>query len=69
MPSDNSDFQMHPAPGALSIDEFAAKFSICRVSVYRELNEGRLQAKRIGRRTVIARDEADRWFASLPAYA
>jgi hypothetical protein len=58
-----------PEDEALSIDQFSARYGICRVSVYRELKQGRLSARKLGRRTLIPSVEAQRWFQSLPAYA
>ena len=54
--------------GAFSTDELCRIYSIGKTMLYAELKAGRLQARKIGRRTLIDRSEARRWFASLPSY-
>jgi excisionase family DNA binding protein len=54
------------ADGALTVEEFCRCFSVGRTTVYEEINSGRLVARKRGSRTLIARDEARRWFHSLP---
>jgi hypothetical protein len=54
--------------GAFSTDELCRTYSIGKTMLYAELKAGRLQARKIGRRTLIDRGEARRWFASLPSY-
>ncbi|MFO0995305.1 MAG: helix-turn-helix domain-containing protein [Alphaproteobacteria bacterium] len=53
---------------ALTIPEFCARYRTSRTSAYRLLAEGTLKAVKRGRRTLIAADEAERWFRSLIAY-
>jgi hypothetical protein len=52
---------------AFSIREFCARYSICRDSFYREVRRGRLRALKLGKKTIVLRDDADAWAASLPA--
>jgi hypothetical protein len=49
----------------LSIEEFGELYGICRSSTYVEIREGRLKARKVGRRTLIASEDAEVWFASL----
>lgn len=51
---------------ALSIAEFAQQYGIGRSSTYEELKAGRLRARKIGKRTVIAVDDAEEWLRNLP---
>ncbi len=44
-----------------SIDDFALINGICRQSVYNEINAKRLRTKKVGKRRLIPREEADRW--------
>lgn len=53
---------------ALTIAEFGAEFGPCRAATYNLIRKGQLSAKKIGRSTIITRDEADRWFSTLPAF-
>ena len=60
-----------PSPdlvGAFSTDELCRTYSIGKTMLYAELKAGRLQARKIGRRTLIDRMEARRWFESLPTF-
>jgi excisionase family DNA binding protein len=52
---------------AMSIDEAARRIGICRDRLYTEIKEGRLEAKRCGRRrTLITTAEIQRYLAALP---
>ena len=46
---------------ALSVRHFARVNGISPGSVYKEIREGRLEARKIGRRTVITTPDADKW--------
>jgi excisionase family DNA binding protein len=54
------------AQHAYSIDEFRAAFSIGRSVVYEEIRTGRLRARKVGSRTLIAREDAIEWLRNLP---
>ena len=49
----------------LSIPEFMAWASISRSQVYREIKAGKLRLTKRGRRSFIARQDAEAWLASL----
>lgn len=51
----------------LTVRDFCQWASIGRTSVYAEMKAGRLAARKIGRRTVIPQNEAQRWLAMLPS--
>jgi hypothetical protein len=53
--------------GALSIAEFCARYGVGRTAAYKEINDGRLEARKRGARTLIPRASARRWFQNLPA--
>ena len=46
---------------AFSVDEFAEAHGICRATVYKEINEGRLQTMKVGRRRLISEESATSW--------
>ena len=51
---------------AMSIDEFCQRYGIGRTTAYAEIKEGRLRARKCGRRTIITDDDSDEWFQHLP---
>lgn len=51
---------------AYSIEQFCIRYSIGRSSAYEEIRAGRLAVKKVGTRTLIAHEEAVRWFNALP---
>jgi excisionase family DNA binding protein len=51
----------------MSISEFQANYSVSRSTVYRLEDRGQIQFKKIGRAVRIPVDEAERWYANLPA--
>ena len=57
-----------PNQSLLSIPDFTRAHAISRTQTYREMNEGRLVASKIGKRTVITAENAAAWRASLPTF-
>lgn len=51
---------------AFSVHEFSKLYGIGRTKTYEELKAGRLRARKIGKRTVIAGDDAEDWLRRLP---
>jgi hypothetical protein len=49
-----------------SLGEFARRHQVSLTLVYSEIKRGRLMARKIGRRTVIAVDDAEAWRKQLP---
>ena len=52
--------------GAYTVDRFCEKYGIGKTKLYEEMNEGRLKARKLGKKTLIAFSEAERWLNSLP---
>lgn len=50
----------------LSVEEFCEIYDVGRSSAYVEIRAGRLKARKVGKRTIIAVDDAEEWFARLP---
>jgi predicted site-specific integrase-resolvase len=48
-----------------SLEEFCFRNGIGRTTAYKEIKEGRLHPKKVGRRTLISLEEEARWFASV----
>lgn len=55
--------------GAMSVDEFCRWACIGKTKTYAEAKAGRLQLRKIGSKTIILREEADKWLRSLPTTA
>ncbi|MFZ2081327.1 MAG: helix-turn-helix domain-containing protein [Xanthobacteraceae bacterium] len=51
---------------AFSIAEFCRRYGVGRTKAYEELRQGRLRARKIGRRTIVTKDDADDWLQQLP---
>ena len=51
----------------MSLDDFCRRYRIGRTKTYDEINAGRLKARKAGRRTIIAEDDAEEWLSNLPA--
>jgi excisionase family DNA binding protein len=53
---------------ALTVENFTKEYGIGRTKLYELLAEGKITARKLGKRTLIDRAEADSWFHSLPTY-
>ena len=53
-------------PLAYSIQEVCRVTSAGRTSIYAEIKAGRLTARKIGRRTVVLKDDLEAWLARCP---
>jgi excisionase family DNA binding protein len=51
---------------AFTIAEYCRRYRICRETAYREIRAGRLPARKLGRKTLILRADAETWAAGLP---
>lgn len=49
-----------------SLEEFCFRNGIGRTTAYKEIKEGRLHPKKVGKRTLISSEEEARWFGSAP---
>lgn len=52
---------------ALRIEEAARMAGVGRTTLFYEIGAGRLIARKVGRRTVIRRQDLDAWLEALPA--
>ena len=52
---------------AFSLAEFCERYGPGRTTAYQEIKEGRLRARKIGKRTVITADDAEDWLRHLPS--
>lgn len=52
--------------GALTIAQFGHNYKLGRTKIYEEIKTGRLEARKIGSKTLIPHAAAERWFRSLP---
>lgn len=50
---------------AFHVNEFCQRYSISKATFYREVIADRLSIIKRGRSTLIAREEAERWFEQL----
>jgi hypothetical protein len=51
---------------AMSLNQFCERYNIGRTKVYEQIKQRRLKARKCGARTIIAEDDAEEWFNSLP---
>jgi hypothetical protein len=51
---------------AFTIPQLTIASGISRTGIYREIQAGRLEIRKVGRRTVVLIEDAKRWLASLP---
>jgi excisionase family DNA binding protein len=58
---------MDEARRALTITEFATRYSIGRSKIYEEAAAGRITLRKAGKKTLITVDDAEKWLANLPA--
>ncbi|MET4493484.1 helix-turn-helix domain-containing protein [Bradyrhizobium sp. LA7.1] len=54
--------------GAVSIDQFCSNNAVSRATVYREIASGRLEARKVGRKTVILKAAERAWLNALPVF-
>ena len=53
-------------PDALSIADACEKAGVGRSTIYEAIAEGRLKARKLGRRTLILRDDFTQFLVALP---
>ena len=58
-----------PKSGALTLNEFLAWARIGRTKAYEEIDAGRLKIRKLGRKTLILRTDAEAWLEALPEAA
>lgn len=55
--------------GAMTVKEFLDWARISRTTFYKEVNAGRIQLKKVGKRSLVRRADAEAWLDSLPCAA
>jgi excisionase family DNA binding protein len=55
-----------PHRHSYSVNEAAVEVGVGRDGIYTAIREGRLEARKLGRRTIITADALDRFLAALP---
>ena len=51
---------------AISVAEFCSSYDVCRDTFYNEIRRGRLRVRKLGKRTLILKADAQAWADSLP---
>ena len=51
---------------AYTVDDFSRLHNIGKTSIYKEIQLGRLEAVKVGSRTLISSNAAARWLSTLP---
>lgn len=54
-------------PTAFSVRKFCQMHAIGRTTFYEEVKYGRLRVRKLGKRTLVLREEAERWVDALPS--
>lgn len=58
---------MAPATlGALTVEAFCDAYGLRKTKFYAEVGAGRLEIRKSGRKSLVLRDEAERWAHALP---
>jgi hypothetical protein len=52
--------------GATSLNTFCDENGISKATAYREIAASRLEARKVGRRTIVTKEAARDWLKSLP---
>ncbi len=55
-------------PAVYPLPDFCRNHGVSRSTAYREINAGRLEARKRGSRTIITAEAAKAWLDSLPAF-
>jgi predicted DNA-binding transcriptional regulator AlpA len=50
----------------ITIAEFLHRYSIGRTRFYEEVAAGRLRLRKLGKKSLVSLDDAEKWLASLP---
>lgn len=53
---------------AVTVEQALQLMGISRSQFYRELAAGRINARKVGKRTIVPMDEIRRWVENLPTY-
>jgi len=58
--------ESNKSPRVYSVKDFLREFSISRAKFYEEIKRGKIRARKIGRKTVVAREDAEAWLSASP---
>ena len=64
-----ADHPSNSEPLAFDIDSATKATNTGRTTLFNEIKEGRLKARKVGRKTIITRDDLRSWLNGLPARA
>lgn len=53
-------------PRAITIEQFIARYHVCRTSFYELWRRGEIRPRKVGARVLIDVLEAERWWSSIP---
>jgi hypothetical protein len=51
---------------AFTVAQFCHRYQIGRTRFYEEVNSGRLPLRKLGRKTLVTKTDAENWLLSLP---
>lgn len=68
-PRTASVFSTDPEPAAFDAAGAARYLGVGKTTLFAEIKDGRLPARKAGRRTLILRGDLDAWLAKLPVRA
>ena len=46
---------------AFAVREFCARYGICRQTFYDEIKRGRIKARKLGKKTLVLKSDAESW--------
>jgi hypothetical protein len=65
-PMSDYEQQRRALQRAMSLSQFCERYGPGRTKAYEELKSGRLRARKVGKRIIIAEDDAEDWLRRLP---
>lgn len=66
MNAQTEDAETKEKPRALTVKGFLQRYQIKRDCFYGEVKAGRIKLRKVGNRSLIGIDDAERWWESLP---
>ena len=55
-----------PERAAFTVNQFLLWANTSRTTFYKEVSAGRIPIRKLGKRTLVLREDAERWLANLP---
>jgi hypothetical protein len=52
---------------AYSLNDFCKRYGICRETARKQIRAGALKARKLGKKVIVLKADAEKWAASLPA--